>query len=138
MPTPTSTPIAATVPFPILSPEGVRAYRRSLFCPKVLQNCAGSPAPGALTLRNAAAYSSFVRDFWSHPETMRVLSKAAGVPLSIVMQMEIGHTNIQTSGSTIEEMISELKADPDNMKVPLSEDERAYDPLKASAIIPWQ
>jgi len=67
-----------------------------------------------------------------------VLSEAAGVPLSIVMQMEIGHTNIQTSGKTMDEMISGLTVDPQTTKVPLTEEERAYDPLNSSSIIPWQ
>jgi hypothetical protein len=66
-----------------------------------------------------------------------VLSEAAGVPLSIVMQMEIGHTNIQTSGKTMDEMISGLTVDPQTTKVPLTEEERAYDPLNSSSIIPW-
>lgn len=137
-PTATSTQVAATCPFPILSPEGVRAYRRSLFSPNVLQNCAASPGPGTLTLRNAAAHSTFVDEFWNHPQTMRILSEAAGVPLSIVMKTEIGHTNIQTRGSTVDEMVSELKVEPEMTKVPLTEEQRSYDPLKDSSIIPWQ
>ncbi|KIW52264.1 hypothetical protein, variant [Exophiala xenobiotica] len=136
-PSATSTKIAATLPFPILSSEGVRAYRRSLFSSKVLHNCAGIPFPRTLTLRNAAEHSSFIKALWNHPETMRVLSEAAGVPLRIVMQTEIGHTNIQTSGSTLEEMVSELSVEPQTTKVPLTEEERAYDPLKSSSIIPW-
>ncbi len=136
--TPTSTEVAATLPFPILSPEGVRAYRRSLFSPNVLAACAGIPFPGTLTLRNAAAFSKFIDDFWNHPETLRVLSEAAGAPLSIMMQTEIGHTNIQTKGNTTDEMIAELRVEPDATKVPLTEAERDYDPLKASSVIPWQ
>ena len=91
-----------------------------------------------MTLRNAAAHSSFVRDFWNHEETIRVLSEAAGVPLSVVMPAEIGHTNIQTSGRTIDEMVNALKVEPDTTKVPLTEEERLYDPLKVDSIIPWQ
>lgn len=54
------------------------------------------------------------------------------------MQTEIGHTNIQTKGGTIEEMVSELRVEPQTTKVPLTDADRAYDPLKASTIIPWQ
>ncbi|KAJ9646196.1 hypothetical protein H2204_000859 [Knufia peltigerae] len=136
-PSATSTNIAATLPFPILSAEGVRAYRRSLFTTKVLHNCAGRPGPATLTLRNAAEYSTFIKQFWTHPETTRLLSEAAGVPLRIVMQTEIGHTNIQTKGGTIEEMVSELSVEPQTTKVPLTDEDRAYDPLQASTIIPW-
>ncbi|KIW18549.1 hypothetical protein PV08_02837 [Exophiala spinifera] len=136
-PSATSAKIAATLPFPILSAEGVRAYRRSLFTTKVLHNCAGTPGPGALTLRNAAEYSKFIKQFWTHPETIRLLSEAAGVPLRIVMPTEIGHTNIQTKGGTIGEMVSELSVEPQTTKVPLTDEDRAYDPLKTSTIIPW-
>lgn len=54
------------------------------------------------------------------------------------MQTEIGHTNIQTKGGTIEEMVSELSVEPQTTKVPLTDEDRAYDPLQASTIIPWQ
>ncbi|KAI9745259.1 MAG: hypothetical protein M1818_001538 [Claussenomyces sp. TS43310] len=136
-PSETSTDIAATVPFPILSYEGVRAYRRSLFSQPILQQCASSPYPGTLILRNVAEHSTFIHDFWTHPMTLRLVSDAAGLPLSIVMPTEIGHTNIQTSGVTMEEMIAELSVEPDTTKVQLSEEEKAYDPLTSKSIIPW-
>ncbi|KAK5030126.1 hypothetical protein LTR13_008439 [Exophiala sideris] len=136
-PSPTSTKIAATLPFPILSLEGVRAYRRALFSQEVLHHCGGSPAPGTLTLRNAASFSSFISDFWSHPKTTQLLSEAADVPLKIVMSTEIGHTNIQTKGGSVSEMVSQLNVEPQTTKVPLTDEDRAYDPLKGSSIIPW-
>lgn len=137
-PNETSSSIAATEPFPLLSPEGVRAYRRSLFSRDTLQRCACSPWPGTLMLRNAAEYSAFIKDFWTHPVTMQIVSDAVGVPLSIVMNTEIGHTNIQTSGDTLEEMMAQLAVEPDTTKLPLTEEEKAYDPLAASSIVPWQ
>ncbi|KIX06183.1 uncharacterized protein Z518_04157 [Rhinocladiella mackenziei CBS 650.93] len=133
----TATEVAATVPFPILTPEGVRAYRRALFSPTVLENCVASPGPGTLTVRNAAAYSSFIQDFWTHPETLQAISDAAGVSLSVVMPTEMAHTNIQTSGSTVEDMVAELKVEPDTTKLPLTDEDRTYDPLKAKSVIPW-
>ncbi|KAH8807376.1 hypothetical protein F5884DRAFT_880389 [Xylogone sp. PMI_703] len=134
---PTSSEVAATVPFPLLSAEGVRAYRRSLFHPNIIEKCASTFQPGSLVLRNAAEYSKFINDFWTHPETLRIVSEAAGLPLSIVMRTEIGHTNVQCQGSTISEMVAELRAEPDTTKVELTDEERAYDPLKANSIIPW-
>lgn len=131
--------IAGTTPFPLLSHEGVRAYRRALFQQKVIDRCASSPFPGTLVLRGAEKHSRFVRDFWTHPETMRIVSEAIGVPLEIVMPTEIGHTNIQVEGATIPEMTARLKVEPSAERVELSAEERAYDPLTdASAIIPWQ
>lgn len=135
----TASPIAGTVPFPLLSAEGVRAYRRALFQKDVIDKCASSPFPGTLVLRDAAKQSKFVKDFWTHPETMRIVSEAVGVPLEVVMPTEIGHTNIQVEGTTIAEMASNLKPEPALEKIELSPEDRAYDPLKdASSIIPWQ
>ncbi|ETN44476.1 uncharacterized protein HMPREF1541_10146 [Cyphellophora europaea CBS 101466] len=134
---PTSTEVAATVPFPLLSPRGIRAYRRALFASEVVEKCSASPFPGTLTLRNASAHSRFIRDFWNHPETLRAVSDAAGVPLSIVMPTEIAHTNIQASGTNVANMMEALEVEPSNEKIPLTDEERAYDPLKASSIIPW-
>jgi len=91
-----------------------------------------------LTLRNAASFSSFISDFWSHPKTTQLLSEAADVPLKIVMSTEIGHTNIQTKGGSVSEMVSQLNVEPQTTKVPLTDEDRAYDPLKGSSIIPWQ
>ncbi|KAJ6002581.1 hypothetical protein N7451_005128 [Penicillium sp. IBT 35674x] len=134
----TATPIAGTVPFPLLSPQGVRAYRKALFQQNVVEKCASSPFPGTLVLRDAVKHSRFIRDFWTHPETMRIVSDASGVPLEVVMPTEIGHTNIQAEGATIAEMISNLKVEPSVEKLELSPEERAYDPLKdETSIIPW-
>lgn len=135
----TASPIAGTVPFPLLSAEGVKAYRRALFQKDVIEKCASSPFPGTLVLRDAVKQSKFVNEFWTHPETMRTVSEAVGVPLEVVMPTEIGHTNIQVEGTTIAEMASNLKPEPAVEKLELSLGDRAYDPLKdASAIIPWQ
>lgn len=70
--------------------------------------------------------------------TCRIVSEAAGVPLSIIMRTEIGHTNIQGHGSTVDEMLVELSVEPDATKVELTEEEKAYDPLVGESIIPWQ
>ncbi|KAJ5451291.1 hypothetical protein N7491_000473 [Penicillium cf. griseofulvum] len=135
---PSASPIAGTVPFPLLSAEGVRAYRRALFQKDVIAKCASSPFPGTLVLRDAAKQSNFVNDFWTHREAMKIVSEAVGVSLEVVMPTEIGHTNIQVEGTTIAQMASNLKVDPAVEKLELSPEDRTYDPLKdASAIIPW-
>ena len=95
---PSASSIAGSAPFPLLSHEGVRAYRRALFRSDVLDRCASSPFPATLVLRDAGKQSRFIRDFWEHPETRRIVSEVAGVPLEVVMPAEIGHTNIQVEG----------------------------------------
>ncbi|GKZ27125.1 hypothetical protein AbraIFM66951_004156 [Aspergillus brasiliensis] len=134
----TASPIAGTTPFPLLSPKGVKAYRKALFQQDVLDKCASSPFPGTLVLRDTVKHSQFIKDFWTHPETMKIVSEACGVPLDVIMPTEIGHTNIQVEGTTISEMCSNLKVEPSVEKVDLSPEERSYDPLKdRSSIIPW-
>lgn len=134
-----SSSVAGTTPFPLLSQEGVRAYRRALFQQKVLNSCASSPFLGTLVLRNVEKQSKFIKDFWTHPETMGIVSEAMGVPLDVIMPTEIGHTNIQVEGATISQMTEKLNIEPTVEKVELSAEERAYDPLKdTSSIIPWQ
>lgn len=136
---PSASPVAGTVPFSLLSAEGVRAYRRALFRKEVIDNCASSPFPGTLVLRDAVKRSKFINDFWMHPETMKIVSEAAGVPLEVVMPTEIGHTNIQVQGTTIAEMSGNLQVEPSVEKLELSPEDRAYDPLNdTKSIIPWQ
>lgn len=65
------------------------------------------------------------------------MSDAAGVPLSVVTPIEIAHTNIQGSGTNVAEMASALQVDPSNERVALTDEDRAYDPLKEASIIPW-
>lgn len=133
----TTTPVAGTVPFSLLSPVGVRAYRKALLQQEVIDQCASSPFPGTLVLRGAAKHSTFIKDFWTHPETMKIVSDAAGVPLEIVMPTEIGHTNIQVGGATIPEMTRNLKVEPAVEKEKLSDEDLAYNPLKDNeSIIP--
>lgn len=92
---------------------------------------------GTLTLRNVASQSKFVRDLWKHPETMKRVSEALGVQVQIIMEMEIGHTNIQVSRNA-EMMFDYQTGEPSVGKVELSEEERQYDPLKGESVIPWQ
>ncbi|CAG8014733.1 unnamed protein product [Penicillium salamii] len=137
-PSTTASSIAGTVPFSLLSAEGVRAYRRALFQKEVIDNSASSPFPGTLVLRDAAKRSKFINDFWTHPKTMAIVSEAVGVPLEVIMPTEIGHTNIQVEGNTVTEMTSNLKVEPVVEKLELSAEDRGYDPLKdKNSIIPW-
>ncbi|CAG7964831.1 unnamed protein product [Penicillium salamii] len=137
-PSATASSSAGTVPFSLLSAEGVRAYRRALFQKEVIESCASSPFPGTLVLRDAAKRSKFINDFWTHPKTMAIVSEAVGVPLEVIMPTEIGHTNIQVEGNTVTEMTSNLRVEPAVEKLELSSEDRGYDPLKdKSSIIPW-
>jgi hypothetical protein len=122
-----------------LSEEGVLAYRRALFAPEVLDECAVSPYLNTLIVRDAAKKSKFLHDFWNHPETLGILSDLMQVPLVPVFKIEEGFVSVQTTSSTdIEEMKKEVSIAPDHRPIEVTQEERAYDPLKAGSIIPWQ
>lgn len=134
-----TTPIAATAPFQLLSEEGVLAYRRALFAPEVLEECAVSPYLNTLIVRDAAKKSKFLHDFWNHPETLHILSGLMQAPLVPIFKIEEGFVSVQTKSSKdLEEMKKEVSIEPDHRLIELSEEERNADPLKSGSIIPWQ
>ncbi|KAG9966685.1 hypothetical protein KCU61_g67, partial [Aureobasidium melanogenum] len=130
-----TTPIAGCTPFKLLSMEGVMAYRRALLRKKVFDECAGYPFPGTVTLRNVAKVSKFVSDFWTHPRTVSIISDALGIKVEAIMPTEIGHTNIQVSGPG--DVLGQLRVQPSQEALPLTDEEEAYDPLSGSSVIPW-
>ncbi|KAE8151049.1 hypothetical protein BDV25DRAFT_139206 [Aspergillus avenaceus] len=131
-----TTPIAGSVPFPFLSEEGVCAYRRAMIQPEILSRCAQPYGTGTFILRNLAKHSRFIRDLWTHPETNRIISEVAGAPLTIIMSTEIGHTNIQSAGHTVDDLIRELKVEPRRAPANVVEYEDS-DPLHDRPVIPW-
>lgn len=134
-----STPIAATAPFQLLSEKGVSAYRRALFAPEVLDECAVSPYLNTLIVRDAAKKSKFLHDFWNHHETLKILSELMQAPLVPIFKIEEGFVSVQTKSSNdIEQMKKEVSIEPDHQVIQLSEEERDADPLKSGSIIPWQ
>lgn len=102
----------------------------------VFDHCAGHPFPGTVTLRNLAKVSKFVNDFWTHPDTLSIISNVLGIEVVAVMPIEIGHTNIQVSGSG--DVLSQLKIHPSQEARPLTKEEESYDPLSGLSVIPWQ
>lgn len=106
--------VGITEPFPLLSAEGVRALRGNVFTKAVLDNYSESFVNSVyLALLNCAliifigvAVSSklsscqvrgmgsdnlacFVKNLWSHPETVRACSEAAGMELVPIMPYEV-------------------------------------------------
>ena len=133
-----SSTVAASSHFPFLSSEGIKAYRKAIAAPEVLKNCASSPFKNTLVLRNVPKYSKFIRDLWTHPTTLKMIAEVAGVSLVPVINTEIGHTNIQANGSTVEEMIQELAVEPLPKACRMTEEQERFDPLASQSIQPWQ
>ncbi|ETX04147.1 MAG: hypothetical protein ETSY2_30495 [Candidatus Entotheonella gemina] len=97
----TVTDFAATEPFQLLSAEGVRQMLAEIYKEQVQRNCKFSSfkrAPNVI--RGIAFYSTFIREFWRSPAVHEALQDATGLRLQThPLDYEIGHVNIQESGS---------------------------------------
>jgi hypothetical protein len=89
--------VAITAPFPLLSEEGIRATRADLFRREILENHRWKEAkdPNVYKLRGYAQAAPFVYDMWSSDAMMKACSRAAGCELEVVFDYEIGHINVQ-------------------------------------------
>ncbi|KAE8211716.1 hypothetical protein CF327_g4553 [Tilletia walkeri] len=109
-------PTGVTAPFKLCTLEGVKALRRDLFRPEVLDRyMVHSDMTGNhCQLRGmASATARVVYDFWSAPETLAIVSKAAGCEVVPVFDLELGHVNIQVpKGMTRQQYAATLKEDP--------------------------
>ncbi|KAH7371867.1 hypothetical protein BKA64DRAFT_698901 [Cadophora sp. MPI-SDFR-AT-0126] len=89
-------PVASSVPFPLLSAEAIKQHRKELFSKDVIDNCAFATRPGSVQLRGMAPrHAPFIHQFWTSPEVLGIISDIAGVELVPVMDYEICHTNVQ-------------------------------------------
>ncbi|CAE6467547.1 unnamed protein product [Rhizoctonia solani] len=91
-------PVGITQPFPLLSEEGVLALREELFSKHVLDRCTHTSDLAPCQIRGMSCrpgFASFNESLWTHPETLRAVSEAAGIELIPIMPYELGHTNVQ-------------------------------------------
>ncbi|KAF8752516.1 hypothetical protein RHS01_07496 [Rhizoctonia solani] len=91
-------PVGITQPFPLLSEEGVLALREELFSKHVLDRCTHTSDLAPCQIRGMSCrpgFASFNESLWTHPETLRAVSEAAGIELVPIMPYELGHTNVQ-------------------------------------------
>lgn len=116
--------------------RGVLAYRRAILKKTVFDRCAGYPFPGTVTLRNVAKISKFVRDLWTHPTTLAIMSEILGTQVDVIMPTEIGHTNIQVTGAG--DVLEQLSIQPQAGPCTPPEKDESYDPLSGASVIPWQ
>jgi hypothetical protein len=135
---PSSTPIAATAPFPLLSEAGVLAYRKALFSKEVIESCSVAPYENSMIVRNAAGHSKFLHEFWNHSETLRIMSENMKAPLVPIFPLEEAFVSLQTYSDNLEDMKKEVSVGPKHERVPIADGDLKYDPLMAKSIIPWQ
>lgn len=128
--------MASTDPFPFLSAEGVRAFRRELFSKEVLDNCSFHTRPGSVQLRGMAPrYAPFTYQFWTSPEVLGIVSELAGVELIPVLDHEICHTNVQLGADGLDG-VKNTPVDPPGPPVEYKERQKGQGG-KAKPVVPW-
>ncbi|KEP47745.1 hypothetical protein V565_145450 [Rhizoctonia solani 123E] len=112
-------PVGITLPFPLLSEEGVRTIREEIFSSHILDRCTHTTDP-ACQIRGMSCrpgFASFNEALWTHPETIRVVSEAAGIDLVPIIPYELGHVNVQLTFGA--ETLSKLGREPLRAKAPV-------------------
>ncbi|KAH8807705.1 hypothetical protein F5884DRAFT_731631 [Xylogone sp. PMI_703] len=95
-----TSPVAVTVPFRLLSEEGIREVRADIFRREIVEKYGGVKYPGVYRIRGYGKDAPFVYDLWRSEEVRRACSQAAGVDLEIVFDYEIGQLNVQLDANT--------------------------------------
>jgi len=89
-------PVAVTQPFRLFSDEAIREIRREILSKKVVDEYSYVSKLAPFQAREfSERVAPFTHAAWKHPRTMEAISKAAGLDLVPVMDLEIGHTNYQ-------------------------------------------
>ncbi|GAD98222.1 hypothetical protein NECHADRAFT_17752 [Paecilomyces variotii No. 5] len=130
-------PIGSTDPFPFLSAESVRAFRRELFSPDVLANCMYHTRSGSVQIRGMTPrYAPFTHGFWTSPEVLGIMSSLAGVDLVPVMDHEIAHINVQLGPNGVDG-VKDTPVEPP--EAPRQTETNDYPPKapEVDALVPW-
>ncbi|KAG9086106.1 hypothetical protein FS749_003902 [Ceratobasidium sp. UAMH 11750] len=117
-------PVGVTEPFPLLSEEGVRAMREEIFSRHVLDRCTHATDLTPCHIRGMSARPGFaplIESLWTHPETIRAVSDAAGIDLVPIIPYELGHVNVQLTLGP--DTVSQLGREPLHPKGPVEKGE---------------
>ncbi|KAH7329743.1 hypothetical protein B0J17DRAFT_740291 [Rhizoctonia solani] len=85
-------PVGVTQPFPLLSEEGVKALREEIFSPPILDRFTHTTALAPCQIRGMSCrpgVATFNETLWTHPETIRAVSEAAGIDLVPIIPYEL-------------------------------------------------
>lgn len=113
-------PVGITQPFPLLSAEGVRSIREEIFSPHILDRCTHTTALAPCQIRGMSCrpgFAFFNEALWTHPETIRAVSEAAGIDLVPIIPYELGHVNVQLTFGP--ETLSKLGREPLRAESPM-------------------
>ncbi|KAK6820186.1 hypothetical protein RU639_007487 [Aspergillus parasiticus] len=88
-------PVAASEPFPLFTPEAIRQIRAEVFSEPVLADCQYSSTFAKNMVRGMGrARAPFTCDAWSSPELLAEVSEVAGIDLEVSFEYEIANINI--------------------------------------------
>lgn len=96
---PSISDIASTDPFPLFTPEAVAIMKWEAFRPEALRDYgrksgkAVEVAPTDFQICGYIHQAPFTKAAWTHPETIAIISKLAGVELKFMFDYEICHIN---------------------------------------------
>jgi len=122
-------PVAVSQPFQLFSKEAVQQMRAEIFHPKVMEECGFQSNIAASQMRGyAPKYAPFAYDAWTHPDTLAIISKIAGVELVPEMDYEIGHINFS------------VKSEKDTQKEreEIANQKRLFEEDEGIAGCPWE
>lgn len=123
-------PVAVSEPFKLFSDEAIEQMRAEIFQPEVMENCCVRSNIAACQIRGwAVKYGRFTYDAWTHPETLAIMSRVAGVDLVPQFDYDIAHINfsVKSDEQTAEERTQinqrkQFEADPANAGRPWEDD----------------
>ncbi|KAK4945565.1 hypothetical protein LTR10_015184 [Elasticomyces elasticus] len=94
-------PVAVSEPFRLFTNEAIQQFRAEIFSKSVLDQCQVSSNFASNMIRAYAAdYGPFAYSVWHHPEVLAIVSKVAGVDLTVGMDIDIGHVNVSINDDT--------------------------------------
>ncbi|PYI07531.1 hypothetical protein BO78DRAFT_366737 [Aspergillus sclerotiicarbonarius CBS 121057] len=96
-------PVAASEPFPLFTPEAVKQIRAEIFSEPVLKDCQYSSSFAKNMIRGMGRERApFTCDAWSSPELLAMVSEVAGLDLVPVFDYEIANINISINDDQVQ------------------------------------
>ncbi|GJC81493.1 hypothetical protein ColLi_04331 [Colletotrichum liriopes] len=96
-------PVAASSPFSIFTPEAIAQMRAEIFSEPVLQSCQYASDFAKNMIRGyGPRLCPFIFDAWNCPQVLDAISKVAGVDLVPAIEFEVGHINISINDTATE------------------------------------
>lgn len=102
-------PVGVSDPFPMFTDAAVAIMKAEILQKQLFLKFARYTAQSTSGMdcvirgyvkKNSDVYTPFVHQAWTHPKTVELISKVAGVELEIIMDYEIAHVNMGLKSAT--------------------------------------